>query len=186
MRVQGRSRSELPYRSRVQPYAAWYALVGCVLMLLINGYTGEHPPLFDPSALLMHNFLSLSILERLLVNIDFYFLIFVRKNRPLQPFQLSLPHPHLLGVSMIPFFLVIAVGWKVLRRNPVQRLATMDLVGETPIIDAYEHQLVELENEATRKRRENAILEERMHEGPGWAILRPVQVAWARLALWFG
>ena len=81
MEMQGRSRSELPYRSRVQPYAAWYSLIACVLMLLINGYTGGYT-----RRSFVLSFLgvvdvqrSFSIPERILVYIDFYFLIFVCK-----------------------------------------------------------------------------------------------------------
>ena len=84
---------------------------------------------------------------------------------------------------MIPFFLVIAAGWKILKRPLLQRLATMDLVGETPLIDAYEDRLVELEDEATRIR-VDAALEVGTRRGMQGA-LRPIQAAWAKLALWF-
>ncbi|KAL4862835.1 hypothetical protein BDV12DRAFT_190109 [Aspergillus spectabilis] len=39
MQKQGIDRSTLPYRGFLQPYAAWYALIGTLLMTLILGYT---------------------------------------------------------------------------------------------------------------------------------------------------
>ncbi|KAF8321172.1 hypothetical protein DL93DRAFT_1609088 [Clavulina sp. PMI_390] len=39
MKVQGFSRDNLIYKSRIQPWGAYYALVCCCLLLLINGYT---------------------------------------------------------------------------------------------------------------------------------------------------
>ncbi|KAL4952487.1 amino acid permease-domain-containing protein [Aspergillus filifer] len=39
MQRKGMSRETLPYKSRFQPFAAWYALVGTFLMTLVLGYT---------------------------------------------------------------------------------------------------------------------------------------------------
>jgi amino acid transporter len=37
-KLQGVSMEEMPYRSRLQPYAAWYALSMSLIVLFINGY----------------------------------------------------------------------------------------------------------------------------------------------------
>lgn len=42
MKAQGYSRDDLVYKSRIQPWAAYYALVASCLLLLVNGYTGAH------------------------------------------------------------------------------------------------------------------------------------------------
>ena len=36
--AQGLSRNDLPYKSRWQPFLAWYGLVGCVFVMLLNGF----------------------------------------------------------------------------------------------------------------------------------------------------
>ena len=41
--AQGLSRDSLPYKGWLQPYAAWYALVGCFIMVFVGGY-----PVFLP------------------------------------------------------------------------------------------------------------------------------------------
>lgn len=37
--VQGLDRNTLPYKSRLQPYAAWYGMIGCIIMAFVGGYT---------------------------------------------------------------------------------------------------------------------------------------------------
>jgi len=37
--AQGISRSELPFKSACQPYAAWFALIYFVVIILFNGFT---------------------------------------------------------------------------------------------------------------------------------------------------
>ncbi|KAI4161147.1 MAG: hypothetical protein L6R39_000107 [Caloplaca ligustica] len=37
--AQGLSRDTLPYKGRWQPFLAWYALCGCLVMALMNGFT---------------------------------------------------------------------------------------------------------------------------------------------------
>jgi len=37
--VQGLDRNTLPYKGFLQPYAAWYGLVGCFVMTFVGGYT---------------------------------------------------------------------------------------------------------------------------------------------------
>lgn len=45
--VQGLDRETfLPYRSRFQPYAAWYALIMATIVLIISGYTLFYPGAF--------------------------------------------------------------------------------------------------------------------------------------------
>ncbi|CAO1605110.1 proteinral amino acid permease agp2, variant 2 [Xanthoria calcicola] len=36
--AQGLSRDSLPYKGMLQPYLAWYALAGCIVMTLLNGF----------------------------------------------------------------------------------------------------------------------------------------------------
>jgi amino acid transporter len=54
--AQGIDRSTLPYRSPLQPYAAYYALVFCCIILFFNGwsvfYTGGDPAPFDTATLI--------------------------------------------------------------------------------------------------------------------------------------
>jgi amino acid transporter len=38
MKVQGIDRSKLPYYSRLQPYAAWYALVSIVIIIVVSRF----------------------------------------------------------------------------------------------------------------------------------------------------
>jgi yeast amino acid transporter len=37
--AQGFDRNKLPYRSRWQPFSAWYGLIGCFVMTFVGGYT---------------------------------------------------------------------------------------------------------------------------------------------------
>ncbi|KAL8978180.1 MAG: hypothetical protein Q9205_006177, partial [Flavoplaca limonia] len=37
--AQGISRDSLPYKGKLQPYLAWYALSGCITMALVNGFS---------------------------------------------------------------------------------------------------------------------------------------------------
>jgi len=37
-KAQGLSRDALPYKSRWQPFLAWYGFVGCILVMLLNGF----------------------------------------------------------------------------------------------------------------------------------------------------
>jgi len=39
MAAQGYSRKDLPYRSPHQPYSAWFALIACILVILLSGFT---------------------------------------------------------------------------------------------------------------------------------------------------
>lgn len=50
---------------------------------------------------------------------------------------------------MIPFFLLVMVTWKVWHRTVWRRLEDIDLIGETPLIDAYERRYEE--DKAERK-----------------------------------
>ncbi|KAJ9627752.1 general amino acid permease agp2 [Taxawa tesnikishii (nom. ined.)] len=45
--VQGVSRDSLPYKGRLQPYAAWYGLVGTTVMAFVGGYTVFLPGNWD-------------------------------------------------------------------------------------------------------------------------------------------
>ncbi|KAI6897417.1 amino acid permease [Hortaea werneckii] len=44
-KAQGLDRDALPYKSRFQPFAAWYGLVGCTVMAFVGGY-----PVFLPGS----------------------------------------------------------------------------------------------------------------------------------------
>jgi amino acid transporter len=41
MKVQGIDRSSLPFSSRLQPYAAWYAAISCLIICMVRVY-GRH------------------------------------------------------------------------------------------------------------------------------------------------
>ncbi|KAF2802061.1 histidine permease [Mytilinidion resinicola] len=43
LKVQNRSRADLPYRAPCQPYAAWYGLVWCVIIIFGQGFTAFLP-----------------------------------------------------------------------------------------------------------------------------------------------
>ena len=45
--AQGLSRDSLPHKGWLQPYAAWYALVGCFIMTFVGGYTVFLPGNWD-------------------------------------------------------------------------------------------------------------------------------------------
>ena len=45
--AQGISRESLPYRGWLQPFAAYYALIGCFVMTFVGGYAVFLPGLFD-------------------------------------------------------------------------------------------------------------------------------------------
>jgi amino acid transporter len=52
MKLQGIDRATLPFASRLQPYAAWYALVGCFIICLVGVSGAFHPQLdIDPNCL---------------------------------------------------------------------------------------------------------------------------------------
>jgi amino acid transporter len=97
MQKQGIDRSTLPYRGYLQPYAAWYALIGTFLMTLILGYT-----------------------------------VFINGNWDTTTFFTS--------YTMVGFFFVAFVFWKVVKRTKYVRLGTADLkLGTTKDdIDLYE------------------------------------------------
>jgi amino acid transporter len=50
--VQGLARETLPYRSFLQPYGAWVALVAFVILTLINGFDVFFPGRFTASSFL--------------------------------------------------------------------------------------------------------------------------------------
>ncbi|KAL4790968.1 amino acid permease/ SLC12A domain-containing protein [Aspergillus venezuelensis] len=97
MKKQGISRDTLPYKSRFQPFAAWYALVGTFLMTLVLGYT-----------------------------------VFIKGKWDTTTFFTS--------YTMVGFFVVAFLGWKVLRRTRYVRLGEADLGlgGIKEEIDTYE------------------------------------------------
>ncbi|KAB5535273.1 putative carnitine transport protein [Coniochaeta sp. 2T2.1] len=47
LKAQGIDRRTLPYRSYCQPFAAWYAFVGCFVMTFVSGYTVFLPGKWD-------------------------------------------------------------------------------------------------------------------------------------------
>jgi amino acid transporter len=47
LRAQGVSRDTLPYKSPLQPFAAWYSLAGCFTMMFLGGYTVFLPGNWD-------------------------------------------------------------------------------------------------------------------------------------------
>jgi amino acid transporter len=47
LKAQGVSRDALPYKSPLQPYAAWYSLAGCFVMTFVGGYTVFLPGNWD-------------------------------------------------------------------------------------------------------------------------------------------
>lgn len=47
LKAQGVSRDSLPYKSPLQPYAAWYSLTGCFVMTFVGGYTVFLPGNWD-------------------------------------------------------------------------------------------------------------------------------------------
>jgi len=95
MKKQGLSRDEfLPYRSRFQPFAAWYALVMSILVLLISGYY-----LFIPGNFAADEFI--------------------------------------FAYGMIFVVIVLALGWKLIKRTKFQRGHEVDLTSGLEAIEAY-------------------------------------------------
>ncbi|KAK4660977.1 General amino acid permease AGP2 [Podospora pseudocomata] len=47
MKAQGFKRDDLPYKAMLQPYAAWYALIGTSVMTFVGGYTVFLPGKWD-------------------------------------------------------------------------------------------------------------------------------------------
>jgi amino acid transporter len=47
LKTQGIARETLPYRARLQPYAAWYGLIACSVMAFVGGYTVFLPGHWD-------------------------------------------------------------------------------------------------------------------------------------------
>ncbi|KAF8997831.1 amino acid permease [Cyathus striatus] len=39
MKAQGYDRNSLPYASKLQPFAAWYAMIACLLIIFLNGWS---------------------------------------------------------------------------------------------------------------------------------------------------
>ncbi|KAH8911330.1 putative carnitine transport protein [Coniochaeta sp. PMI_546] len=59
LKAQGVSRDSLPYKSPLQPYAAWYSLTGCFVMTFVGGYTVFLPGNWDvPSFLFSYTMIG--------------------------------------------------------------------------------------------------------------------------------
>ncbi|KAL2024597.1 hypothetical protein VTK56DRAFT_7640 [Thermocarpiscus australiensis] len=60
LKAQGISRDSLPYKAMLQPYAAWFGLVGCFIMTFIGGYTVFLPGNWDvPTFLFSYTMIAL-------------------------------------------------------------------------------------------------------------------------------
>lgn len=97
LKRQGIDRNTLPYKGYFQPYAAWYALVGCTVMVLVLGYN-----------------------------------VFIHGQWDITTFFTS--------YTMVGFFIVAFVFWKLVKRTKYVPLGTADLnLGSTKSdIDLYE------------------------------------------------
>ncbi|KAI7278743.1 amino acid permease [Hortaea werneckii] len=56
-KAQGLDRDTLPYKSRFQPFAAWYGLMGCTVMAFVGGYTVFLPGYWDTPSFIFSYFM---------------------------------------------------------------------------------------------------------------------------------
>ncbi|KAI7544622.1 amino acid permease, partial [Hortaea werneckii] len=56
-KAQGLDRDRLPYKSRFQPFAAWYGLIGCTVMAFVGGYTVFLPGYWDTPSFIFSYFM---------------------------------------------------------------------------------------------------------------------------------
>ncbi|RMZ08859.1 hypothetical protein D0860_04495 [Hortaea werneckii] len=56
-KAQGLDRDTLPYKSRFQPFAAWYGLIGCTVMAFVGGYTVFLPGYWDTPSFISSYFM---------------------------------------------------------------------------------------------------------------------------------
>lgn len=92
--AQGLARDSLPYKGWGQPWVAWYALTGCLIMTFVGGYT-----------------------------------VFL-------PGHWNVP-TFLFSYTMIGFFPVLFVGWKLLKRTKWLAPHEVDLVRDLAEIEDY-------------------------------------------------
>lgn len=77
LRVQGRSRDELPYKSPFQPYTAWFSLIWVLLIIFFSGFAVFFPGNFSASSFLsayvnIPIFTGLFIIFRIVYRSKFY------------------------------------------------------------------------------------------------------------------
>ncbi|RMX85328.1 hypothetical protein D0869_03908 [Hortaea werneckii] len=56
-KAQGLDRDALPYKSRFQPFAAWYGLIGCTIMAFVGGYPVFLPGSWDTPSFIFSYFM---------------------------------------------------------------------------------------------------------------------------------
>lgn len=56
MKAQGMDRTKLPYYSRLQPYAAWYAATSCLLICFFSGWAVFLKPEWEQDTFITHYF----------------------------------------------------------------------------------------------------------------------------------
>ncbi|KAI7535618.1 amino acid permease [Hortaea werneckii] len=56
-KAQGLDRDALPYKSRFQPFAAWYGLIGCTVMAFVGGYPVFLPGSWDTPSFIFSYFM---------------------------------------------------------------------------------------------------------------------------------
>jgi amino acid transporter len=117
MKAQGLDRKTfLPYRSRLQPFAAWYAFVMSFIILILSGYT-----LFYPGAFAADLFIFQC--KRYFGQVEKHFLT-------------DNLHMHVID-GMVFIVLAIIIGWKVIKRTRFLRGSEVDLHSDLQELDDY-------------------------------------------------
>jgi yeast amino acid transporter len=114
-KAQGLDRNLLPYKSFLQPYAAWYGMIGCTVMAFVGGYT-VRPQLPSRTAKTVHY-------------IDRHHQVFLPGNWDVPTFIFS--------YFMIGLFPVLYFGWKFIKKTKIKKAHEIDIRGEVEEIDEY-------------------------------------------------
>lgn len=118
-KAQGLDRDRLPYKSRFQPFAAWYGLIGCTVMAFVGGYTVSQ----SDSTLSSNFFRSFPDADH-------------SKHQVFLPGYWYTPS-FIFSYFMIALCPILFVGWKVIKRTRLRKPHEVDLKGEVEEIDEY-------------------------------------------------
>lgn len=116
LRAQGISRDSLPYRARLQPYAAWYGLAGCFVMTFVGGYTTFLPGHWD-----VPSFFFSSVL------------------RAVDAGKTALTARRYTMIAVCP---ILYFGWKFFHKTKIYRAGEVDLMRSLDEIEDYERSYV--------------------------------------------
>ncbi|KAK7463777.1 hypothetical protein VKT23_005717 [Stygiomarasmius scandens] len=72
LKAQGITRADLPYASKLQPFAAWYALIGCFVVCFFSGFKVFLRGHWD-TATFVTNYLPLMLFPVLYIGAKFYY-----------------------------------------------------------------------------------------------------------------